>query len=88
MSNPLMSMSGRMGGGNNPMAAMMQAMQVVNQIRQSGNPQAALNAMAQQNPNIKNAMDMCQGKNPEQVFNQMCQQNGMDLGQFAGMIKR
>ena len=52
MSNPLMSMIGGMGGGNNPMAAMMQAMQVVNQIRQSGNPQAALNAMAQQNPNI------------------------------------
>lgn len=88
MSNPLMSMIGGMSGGNNPMAAMMQAMQVVNQIRQSGNPQAALNAMAKQNPNIKNAMDMCQGKNPEQVFNQMCQQNGMDLGQFAGMIKR
>lgn len=87
MSNPLMSMIGGMGGGNSPMAAMMQAMQVVNQIRQSGNPQAALNAMAKQNPNIKNAMDMCRGKNPEEVFNQMCQQNGMDLGQLTGMMK-
>ena len=88
MSNPLMSMIGGMGGGNNPMAAMMQAMQLVNQIRQSGNPEAALNAMAQQNPNIKNAMDMCQGKNPEQVFNQKCRQSGMDPGQFSWMIKR
>lgn len=69
------------------MAAMMQAMQVVNQIRQSGNPQEALNAMAKQNPNIKNAMDMCQGKNPEQVFNKMCQQNGIDPGQFTGIMK-
>lgn len=83
--NPLLSMMG--GSGNNPMAAMMQAMSVVNQIRQTGNPQAALNVMAQQNPNIKKAMDMCQGKNPEQVFKQMCQQNGMDPGQFAGMMK-
>lgn len=83
--NPLLSMMG--GSGNNPMAAMMQAMNVVNQIRQTGNPQAAINAMAQQNPNIKKAMDMCKGKNPEQVFNQMCQQNGMDPGQFTGMMK-
>ena len=64
--NPLLSMMGG-AGGSNPMAAMMQAMQVANQIRQTGNPQAALNVMAQQNPNIKKAMDMCQGKNPEQV---------------------
>ena len=83
--NPLLTMMG--GSGTNPMAAMMQAMSVVNQIRQTGNPQAAINAMAQQNPNIKKAMDMCKGKNPEQVFKQMCQQNGMDPGQFAGMMK-
>lgn len=83
--NPLLSMMG--GSGKNPMAAMMQAMSVVNQIRQTGNPQAAINAMAQQNPNIKKAMDICKGKNPEQVFKQMCQQNGMDPGQFAGMMK-
>lgn len=83
--NPLLSMMG--GSGNNPMAAMMQAMSVVNQIRQTGNPQAAINAMAQQNPNIKKAMDMCKGKNPEQVFKQMCQQSGMDPGQFTGMMK-
>lgn len=83
--NPLLSMMG--GSGNNPMAAMMQAMSVVNQIRQTGNPQAAINAMAQQNPNIKKAMDMCKGKNPEQIFKQMCQQNGMDPGQLTRMMK-
>ena len=84
--NPLMGMMGN-AGGNNPMSAISQAMQVVNQIKQFGNPQAAMNILAQQNPNIKKAMDMCQGKNPQQVFEQMCQQNGMDLGQIAKMIK-
>lgn len=84
--NPLMGMMGK-AGGNNPMSAISQAMQVVNQIKQFGNPQAAMNILAQQNPNIKKAMDMCQGKNPQQVFEQMCQQNGMDLGQIAKMIK-
>lgn len=86
--NPLMNMIGNVGGvGNNPMSAMMQAMQVVNQIKKSGNPQAALNQMAQINPNIRQAMDMCKGKNPQQVFENACRQNGMDPGQFTGMFK-
>lgn len=85
--NPLMSMIGNMGGSKNPMSAMMQAMQVINQIRKSGNPQAALNQIAQSNQNIKQAMDMCKGKNPQQVFEQMCKQNGMDPEQFTGMLK-
>ena len=57
--NPLMSMIGNMGGGNNPMGAMMQAMQMVNKLKQAGNPQAAVEQMAQTNPNVKKAMDMC-----------------------------
>lgn len=83
MANPLMGMM----GGNSPVAAIGQAMRMVNQIRHSGNPLSAINVMAQSNPNIKRALDMCKGKNPQQVFKQMCQQNGIDPGQFAGMIK-
>lgn len=84
--NPLMGLIGGTGG-NNPMTAMMQAVNIINQIKQNGNPQAAINAMAQQNPNVKKAMEMCQGKNPQQVFEQMCRQNGIDPAQFAGMMK-
>lgn len=83
MANPLMGMM----GGNSPMAAIGQAMRMINQIKHSGNPQSAINAMAQSNPDIKKAMDMCKGKNPQQVFNQICRQNGIDPGQFAGIIK-
>lgn len=85
--NPLMNMISNMGGGNNPMSAMMQAVNMINQIKRSGNPQEAFDQMAQSNPNIKQAMDMCKGKNPQQVFEQACRQNGMDPGQFTGMIK-
>lgn len=84
--NPLMGLIGGMGG-NNPMAAMAQAMNIINQIKRNGNPQAAINAMAQQNPNVKKAMEMCQGKNPQQVFEQMCRQNGIDPAQFTEMMK-
>lgn len=51
------------------------------------NPQAAVEQMAQTNPNVKKAMDMCKGKNPKQVFEDMCRQNGMDPGQFSGLMK-
>ena len=85
--NPLMSLIGSMGGSKNPMSAMMQAMQVINQIRKSGNPQAALNQIAQSNPDVKQAMDMCKGKNPQQIFENRCRQNRIDPGQFTGMLK-
>lgn len=85
--NPLMSLIGSMGGSKNSMSAMMQAMQVINQIRKSGNPQATFNQIAQSNPDIKQAMDMCKGKNPQQFFENRCRQNGIDPAQFTGMLK-
>lgn len=85
--NPLMSMLGGMGGGNNPMSAMMQAIGVINQIKKSGNPQAALNQIAQSNPDLKQAMDMCKGKNPQKIFESRCRQNGIDPAQFTGLLK-
>ena len=85
--NPLMSMIGGMGGGNNPMSAMMQAIGVINQIKKTGNPQAALNQMEQDNPNIKQAMDLCKGKNPQQIFENGCRQNGIDPEQFTWILK-
>lgn len=84
--NPLMSMIGGMGG-KNPMSAMMQAIGVINQIKKSGNPQAALNQIAQSNPDVKQAMDMCKGKNPKQIFESRCRQNGIDPAQFTGLLK-
>lgn len=78
--------------------AMLQ--QRINQLEQARNqqmsmyapqsqqqPQAAVEQMAQTNPNVKKAMDMCKGKNPKQVFEDMCRQNGMDPGQFSGLMK-
>lgn len=84
--NPLLSMLGGTGA-NNPMSAMMQAIKMVGQIRQSGNPQTAFNQMAQTNPAVKRAVDMCKDKNPQQVFEQMCRQNGIDPAQITGMLR-
>lgn len=75
MSNPLMNMIGGMMGNNNPMQMVQQ---VMGMVRGSNNPQSMVESMAQTNPAIKQAMEMCKGKNPQEVFNSLCQQQGMN----------
>mgnify|MGYP003238913147 CR=1 FL=1 len=69
MSNPLMNMIGGMMGNNNPMQMVQQ---VMGMVRGSNNPQSMVESMAQTNPAIKQAMEMCKGKNPQEVFNSLC----------------
>lgn len=61
MSNPLMGMIGGTSGNNQ--FGMIQKM--MGFMRGAQNPGAMLQNMAQSNPNIKKAMDMCQGRNPK-----------------------
>lgn len=70
-----MGMMGGMPGGNGPFG-MIQKMMGMMQSTQ--NPGAMLQNMAQSNPNIKKAMDMCQGRNPKDVF--MRKRTGDDCG--------
>lgn len=83
MSNPLMGMLG--GGGQ--MSAMGGLAQMMGMLKNSGNPAAMIQRMAQSDPAIKKAMDMCQGKNPQQVFMEQCQANGVNPQQILGMMK-
>lgn len=62
MSNPLMGMMGGMPGGNGPFGMIQRMMGM---MQNTQNPGAMLQNMAQSNPNIKKAMDMCQGRNPK-----------------------
>lgn len=84
--NPLMQM---MGGG--PMAAIMNSpiMQLVNVLKGGNNPQALLQQMMGQNPQVKQVMDSVQGKSPQDMSNYLktaAQQKGIDLGQLASQI--
>ena len=83
MSNPLMGMIGGTSG-NNPFGMMQKMMGF---MRGAQNPVAMLQSMAQNNPNIKRAMDMCNGRNPKDVFMEMCQQNGMNPNDIINKIK-
>lgn len=81
MSNPLMGML----VGNAP--AQNSMTQMIGMLKNAGNPAAMLQSMAQSNPDIKKAMDMCRGKNPQQVFMEQCQAQGINPQQIIGNLK-
>lgn len=84
MSNPLMSMM----GGNNPMMNNP-IMKLVQMMKSGGNPQAMLQQMAGQNPQLNQIIQMTQGKSQSemsQYIKSAAQQRGVDLGQLASQI--
>ena len=81
MSNPLMGM---LGGGT---PAQNNIAQMIGMLKNAGNPAAMIQNMAQSDPAIKKAMDMCRGKNHQQVFMEQCQVNGLNPQQIIGNFK-
>lgn len=64
---------------NNPVMALVQAMQ------QGRNPMALMQAMAQQNPKVAQALQMMHGKSPQQLQSMaqnMARERGVDLNQM------
>jgi uncharacterized protein YidB (DUF937 family) len=65
---------------------MMNPMQMIQMLQSSGNPMQAMMNMANQNPMLRNAIQMMNGKTPqqmEQTVRQIAQQRGVDLDQLA-----
>ena len=64
---------------NNPVLALVQAMQ------QGRNPMALMQAMAQQNPQVAQALQMMHGKSPQQLQSMaqnMAREREVDLNQM------
>ena len=81
MSNPLMGMLGGAASAQSNIA------QMIGMLKNAGNPAAMIQNMAQSDPAIKKAMDMCRGKNPQQVFMEQCQAQGINPQQIMGNLK-
>ena len=65
---------------NNPMS------QIMNAIQRGVNPNMIAMQLAQQNPAVRQAMQMVNGKTPDQVRDmafQMAKERGIDLNQLA-----
>lgn len=64
---------------NNPVLTLVQAMQ------QGRNPMVLMQAMAQQNPQVAQALQMMHGKSPQQLQSMaqnMARERGVDLNQM------
>lgn len=84
MSNPLMSMM----GGNNPMMNNP-IMKLVQMMKSGGNPQAILQQMAGQNPQLNQIMQLTQGKSEaemSQYIKNAAQQKGVNLSELCSQI--
>ena len=57
-------------------------------MRNSRNPQQLLNNMLQQNPQMKQTLDMINnsGKSPKDLFYEMAKQKGVDPNQILSML--
>lgn len=66
----------------------MQLIQMLNQIRNSGNPMAVMQSVFGNNPAYNRAMEMAKGKKPqemEQVIKNMAKERGIDENQLKQM---
>lgn len=88
MGGNIPQMSNNMPNGNlanNP--AIQQIKQMMGMLNGVQNPQAILQQVAQQNPQLAQVMQMCQGKNPQEVFYQMCNQRGINPDEILNALK-
>ena len=69
--------------------AISNVRQMLQMIRASKNPSATLQMMAQNNPQIKQAMDVINqnGGDPQKAFYALCQQRGIDPQQILNNLR-
>lgn len=68
-----------------PMVSKIKEMMGVVQAAQ--NPMQAISQMSEQDPRMKEVMDMVKGKNPEQVFYDKCKEMGVNPDVILGMLR-
>lgn len=93
MANPLMGMMGGTPaaspamGANNLIQAAQSAKRMMGMLQSVKNPQQALMAAAQQNPQLNAVMQMCNGRNPQEVFYEQCKKQGIDPNAVISALK-
>lgn len=82
--NPLFS------GGMPPMAPNHPLMQLMRAMQSGGNPEALVNQMLQQNPQIAQQIQALKtqsgGKSYQEIAAQLAKQRGLDINQIEGML--
>lgn len=85
MPNPFKQPFG--GGGTMPVGNLAPLKNMLSMLRATQNPQAALQMLAQKNPQVAQAMNMCRGKNPRDVFFAECKTRGIDPNEIIARYR-
>ncbi len=66
-----------------------QIKQMMNMVRSAGNPQAMIQSIAQNNPQMKQVMDIVSksGGDPRAAFYRMAEEKGVDPEQVLSMLR-
>lgn len=67
----------------------MNPLQVIQALRQGANPNQLMMQLAQNNPAVRQAVQMVNGKTPDQIRDmaqQMARQRGVDLNQLSKQL--
>lgn len=93
MANPLMGMMGSAPGANptmgsnNLMQAAQSAKRMMGMLQAVKNPQQALMAAAQQNPQLNAVMQMVGNGNPKDIFYQKCKEMGVNPEDILSQLR-
>lgn len=71
-------------GTRGNLAPIKNMMQMLNGVQ---NPQAALQMLAQKNPQMAQVMNLVGGRNPQEVFYELCKQRGVNPDDILNQLK-
>ena len=76
-------------GRSNMMRTAGSIKQMMQTVRMAANPQAAMNSMVMNNPQMRQVMDIVNqyGGDPMRAFTETARQNGMDPEEILGMLR-
>lgn len=81
MANPFKQNSPKPIGNLAPLKNM------INMLNATQNPQAALQMLAQKNPQMAQVMNLVGGRNPQEVFYELCRQKGVNPDDILNQLK-
>jgi hypothetical protein len=87
--NPMLNQLSQLNGLSQQVKNLNQIKNMMNLLRNANNPQAMLQQMIQNNPQIKEIMNYINmnGGDPQQAFYKMAQEKGINPNEILQMLK-
>ena len=76
-----------LGGGTMPVGNIAPLKNMLSMLNAAQNPQAALQMLAQKNPQMAQVINLVGGRNPQEVFYELCKQKGVNPDDILNQLK-